>query len=73
MKIVVFDWENSDITVNLLSKDEEDYLLKNGEDCAFKILDERGYYTQNPSLNWMIVDSDLPVFNHGDPIPFCAL
>ena len=73
MKIVVFDWENTDITVNPLSNEEENALLENGEDYASKILESKGYDTNNYSLNWMIVDKDLPVFNYGDTIPIYTL
>lgn len=73
MKIIVFDWENSDITVNPLTDEEENALLTNGDDYASVILESKGYNVNNYSLNWMIVDPDLPVYNYGDNIPFIAL
>lgn len=69
MKIVVFDWENSDITVNPLTDEEENALLMNGDEYASVILESKGYDVNNYSLNWMIVDNDLPVFNYGDTKP----
>ena len=73
MKIVLFNWIASSIDVIPLSDEEERLILENGEDAAFDILKDKDYDTDEPGINWMIVDPDLPVYNYGETIPFIAL
>lgn len=73
MKIVVFDWEDSTITVVPLTDAEEQDMYVHGDEHAADILATKGFEVNNYSINWMIVDTDLPVYNYNDSIPFIAL
>lgn len=75
MKILVINHEECYLDVINLTKEEEAFVESQDDfyDAAEQLIKEKGFFTQNPCIQWMIADPDIPVYVHGEAIPFISL
>lgn len=75
MKILIINHEECYLDVINLTKEEEAFVESQDDfyDAAEQIIKEKGFYTQNPCIQWMVADPDIPVYIHGESIPYISL
>lgn len=75
MKILVINHEECYLDVINLTKEEEAFVESQDDfyDAAEQLIKEKGFFTQNPCIQWMVADPDIPVYIHGESIPYTSL
>lgn len=75
MKILVINHEECYLDVINLTKEKEAFVESQDDfyDAAEQLIKGKGFFTQNPCIQWMVADPDIPVYIHGESIPYISL